>query len=126
MMANDIKDKVIAVVGVSNKLEKFGYKIFRDLLAGGLKVYGVHILVKEVLGQKIFQSLKEIRVIPDIVITVVPPLATDKIVEECRLLGIKEIWMQPGSESQSAIDKAKSYGITITHHACFMVEKGIW
>jgi predicted CoA-binding protein len=37
-MANDIKNKVIAVIGVSNKPEKFGYKIFKDLLAAGFKV----------------------------------------------------------------------------------------
>jgi hypothetical protein len=125
-MLNDIKNKIIAVIGVSNKPEKFGYKIFKDLLAAGFKVYGVHVLEKEVLGQKIFKSIKEISPVPDIVITVVMPQVTEKIVEECRVIGVKEIWMQPGSESQTAIEKAQSYGITVTHHACFMVEKGIW
>jgi len=62
----------------------------------------------------------------DLVITVVPARVTERVVDECKELGIKEIWMQPGSESNAAIDKAKEYGISVVSNACFMVEEGIW
>ncbi len=122
----DIKDKLIAVIGVSNREEKFGFKIFRDLLNHGFNVKGVHIRGQEVLGQKIYKSLKELERPPDLVITVVPPEVTQRIVEECNELGVKEIWMQPGSESHEAVEKAKQYGISVVHNACFMVENRIW
>jgi len=122
----DIKEKEIAVIGVSNKEEKFGFRIFRDLLKRGFKVKGIHPKITEVLGQRIYANLKALETKPDLVITVVPPEVTEKIVDECSELGIKEIWMQPGSESEEAIQKSKTYGIKVTYKACFMVENGIW
>jgi uncharacterized protein len=123
---SNVREKIIAVVGVSNREEKFGFKIFGDLLGGGFNVHGVHPLGGEVLGKKIYKNLKEITPTPDLVITVVPPKVTENIVEECNALGIKEIWMQPGSESDAAVKKAEEYGLSVIHNACFMVQNGIW
>ncbi len=60
------------------------------------------------------------------VITVVPPAVTSKVINECRELGIKNIWMQPGSESEEIINKAKSYGMNVTARACFMKTNRLW
>ena len=122
----NVRDKEIAVVGVSQREEKFGYKIFRDLLKEGFNVKGINPANGEILGRKIYRSLKELKPVPDLVIMVVPPQITEHIVEECNDLGIKEIWMQPGSESAAAIEKTKNYGISIVHNVCFMVENKIW
>ena len=116
---------LIAVVGVSDDASKYGHKIFRDLLNAGYPVKGVNPKGGFVLGSNIYKSLSEMEKRPELVITVVPPGATEKVGEECNKLGVKAIWMQPGSDSQAALEKAKAYGIkTIT--ACFMVEKGVW
>ena len=123
---SDLKVKLIAVVGVSANQEKYGFKIFRDLLDQGFNIVGVNVNDGEVLGKKILRSLKEINQVPDLVITVIPPPATESIVDECVKLGVKEIWMQPGSESDKAIEKAKQSGINVTFNACFMVQQGIW
>lgn len=117
--------KLIAVVGVSSDAGKFGHRIFRDLLNAGYPVKGVNPNGGFVLGSHIYKSLEEIESRPDLVITVVPPPATAAVVEECNRLGIKTVWMQPGSESDTAVEKAKTYGIN-TISACFMVKKGIW
>ena len=123
---NALKEKLIAVIGVSYREEKFGFKIFRDLVGAGFNVIGVNPRDGEVLGRKIYRNLQEAARVPDIVITVVPSTVTERIVEECKQLGVKEIWMQPGSDSELAIKKAEEYGIAVTHHACFMVHHGIW
>jgi predicted CoA-binding protein len=122
----ELKEKTIAVIGVSDNEEKFGYKIFRDLLNNGFKVFGVNIRGGEVLGNKIYKNLKEIGAVPDLVITVVPPAVTERIVEESNELGVREIWMQPGSESEIAVQKARHYKMSVTFNACFMVQHGIW
>ncbi|MFH1201628.1 MAG: CoA-binding protein [Candidatus Omnitrophota bacterium] len=119
-------EKVIAVVGVSERTEKFGYRIFRDLAENGYHVWAVNPNNGEILGRKIYKSLSELPEVPDLVITVVTSKVTEAIVEECKELGIKEIWMQPGSESRLAIDNAKKYGINVVYNACFMVKEGIW
>lgn len=121
-----MKDKNIAIIGVSNREQKYGFRIFRDLLKAGYRVKGINPRDGEVLGEKIYRNLKELGDIPDLVITVVPPEVTERIVDECREFGIKGIWMQPGSSSEEAVQKAKKYGISTTFNACFMVEQGIW
>lgn len=117
--------KLIAVVGVSDDASKYGHKIFRDLLQAGYPVKGVNPKGGFVLGNNIYKSLSEIETRPDLVITVVHPAVTEGVVEECNALGIKTVWMQPGSDSEAAVEKARTYGIK-TISACFMVQKGVW
>ncbi|MBI5745368.1 MAG: CoA-binding protein [Elusimicrobia bacterium] len=116
---------LIAVVGVSEDASKYGHKIFRDMLNAGYPVKGVNPKGGFVLGQNLYKSLTDIEKRPDLVITVVPPAATEQVVEECNKLGIKQVWLQPGSESAAALKKAAEYGIKTTS-ACFMVAKGVW
>ncbi|OGR62397.1 MAG: hypothetical protein A2X31_01660 [Elusimicrobia bacterium GWB2_63_22] len=122
---NQSEYKLIAVVGVSDDASKYGHKIFRDLLKAGYPVKGVNPKGGFVLGNNIYKSLSEIEARPDLVITVVHPGVTEGVVEECNALGIKTVWMQPGSESEAALAKARTYGIK-TISACFMVQKGVW
>lgn len=121
----DFKSKKIAVIGVSSDQSKYGHKIFKDLKRGGYAVWPVNPKGGLLLGDTVYKSLSELPSKPDIVISVVPPEITEKIVEECNILGIKHIWMQPGSESEKAVKKAKEYEIETTA-ACFMVSNKIW
>lgn len=126
-MEINYKEKNIALVGVSEDKNKMGYKMFVDLIASGFNVKGINPKNGEIEGHHIYKSLEEIKPVPDIVITVVKPEITEKIVEQAKLLlGIKSIWMQPGSESKDAIKKAIDYGITVKYGKCFMSENGIW
>lgn len=120
------KEKKIAVVGVSRNQEKYGYQIFSDLVAAGYDVSGVNQAGGEAAGRKLFRSLKEISPRPDLVITVVPPESTEAVIADCRALGIKEVWMQPGSESPAAIGEAKASGVSVISGACFMVQERVW
>jgi predicted CoA-binding protein len=125
-MNDEFKLKKIAVVGVSQDASKYGYKIFKDLVEFGCNVQAVGVRGGEVLGRKIYKSIKELEAVPEQIITVVPPAGTEQIVEQSKELGVKEIWMQPGSESETAIKNAKSYGMHVTYNACFMVANGLW
>ena len=66
------KDMNIAVIGVSDRPEKFGYRIFNDLMAAGYKVTGVNPRGIEVEGRKLFKNLKDVSPKPEFVVTVVP------------------------------------------------------
>ena len=123
---DNARKKHIAIIGVSERTEKFGFKIFRDLIKAGFNITGVNPRGMEVLGRKIYKNIKDINTPIDMIITIVPPEVTEKVVQDAIELGIKQIWMQPGSESPAAIKKAESSGITVRHDACFMVEHGIW
>ena len=112
---------IIAVVGVSADSEKYGQKVFFDLLNKGYKVYAVHPDGGEIQGQPRYASLSTLPEKPSLVVSVVPPEITEKIVEECVQLGINKIWMQPGSESQAAIELCRKNKIEYLANACIII-----
>ncbi len=119
-------NKRIAVIGVSHSSDKYGHKVFRDMVQAGWEVYGVNPKGGEVAGQTLYQSLSAVPQPVDIVVTVVPPAITRQVVEECNKLGVHAIWMQPGSESDEAVTRAKELGMQVTSNACIMVKSGLW
>jgi len=114
---------VFAIVGVSSNPEKFGHRIFVDLTSAGYKVFPVNPGLEEILGKKCYRSLHQLPQVPDIVDLVVPPAVTEVVVEECMRLGIKKIWMQPGSDSEGAIGFCGENGMEVLHGVCVMVER---
>jgi len=114
--------KVIAVVGASRHKEKWGFRVFVSLLKRfpNAKVYPINPKASEIAGHKAYPSLSALPEKPDLVVTVVPPKITEKVVDEAIKLGVKKIWMQPGSESDVAIRKAQEAGILVIHHACIV------
>ena len=122
----NLHNKKIAVVGVSEREHKYGYKIFRDLIKHDFQVEGVNPRGGELFGKKIYKDLKSLERVPDMVITVVAPKITERIIGECIAMGVGEIWMQPGSESEAAIENAKLHGVKVTYNSCFMLQQGIW
>jgi uncharacterized protein len=120
------KETFIALVGASNNPEKYGYKIFKDLLAFGYDIVGVNPKGEDILDQKIYQSLSEISKKPGLVIIVVPPSVGVSILKECVELGLNNVWMQPGAESSEAIEYAATKGLNLEVNKCFMLKQGIW
>ncbi|MBC8015891.1 MAG: CoA-binding protein [Sporomusaceae bacterium] len=114
--------KTWAVVGATNNKEKFGYKIFKVMLEAGLEVYPINTGVEEILGQKCYPTLKDLPLKPDGVDMVVPPRVAEQILRECAELGISNVWLQPGADTQPVVDLAKELGLTVVDHACIMME----
>jgi len=117
------KKNLIAVVGASKDPEKYGHRVYRDLKSGGYKVYPVNPNAEEILGDKCYPSLETLPEKPDVVDVVVPPKVTEEVVKDCNRLGIKRVWMQPGSESETAIKFCKDNNIAVIFEKCIMVER---
>jgi predicted CoA-binding protein len=117
------KHNVFAVVGVSSNPAKYGHQVYLDLKEAGYVVYAVNPNIDEVLGDRCYHSLNELPEMPDVVDTVVPPAVTEQIVEECKELGIARVWMQPGSESEQAINFCVENNIKVVHDMCVMVKR---
>ncbi len=117
------KENVFAVVGVSENLIKYGHQVYKDLKEAGYVVYPVNPNINEVLGDRCYHSLSELPENPDVVDTVVPPEVTEKVVEECKALGIERVWMQPGSESRKAIEFCSRNDMKVVHDVCVMVKR---
>ena len=79
--------------------------------------------IDEIFGERCYHSLTELPKKPGVVDTVVPPTVTEKIVKECKELGIERVWMQPGSESEHAIRFCEENSIKVAHDVCVMVKR---
>lgn len=117
------KRNVIAVVGASRDPKKYGHQVYRDLKEAGYKVYPVNPNADEILGDKCYPDLESLPTKPNVVDIVVPPKVTKEIVKTCKELGITKVWMQPGSESEGAINFCKENAIDCIHGLCIMVER---
>jgi predicted CoA-binding protein len=117
------KCNVFAVVGASRDPQKYGHQVYRDLKSAGYKVYPVNPSAQEVLGDRCYPDLKELPEKPDVVVTVVPPQVTEQVVRACKELGIRRVWMQPGSESEVAVKYCKENGLEVIYNMCIMVER---
>ncbi len=124
MKVEEILDKNIwAVVGASENREKYGYKIFKKLKQSGYKVYPVNPNYETLLGEKCYPDLSSLPETPDVVNMVVSPKHGLRIVEEAAELGIKYIWLQPGTVSKQLLKLAEDKGIQ-TIQACVLIESG--
>ena len=122
MNSNDFLNKrnKIAIVGVSANQKKWGFKIYEELKSSGFRVYSINPKHKRIGSDTCYPNLEALPEIPDVVITIVPSNVTEQVVKQCRKLGIKRVWMQPGSESEKAIKFCKHNNIEIMHDACFV------
>ncbi len=114
-----------AVVGASVDRDKYGNKVLRCYLQNDIEVFPVNPRADEVEGLKSFPDLTSIGVKLHGISIVTQPSVTEKVIEEAQQLGIKHIWMQPGAESEIAIQLGKLYGMSlIAQGPCILVALG--
>ncbi len=117
------KSFTYALVGASNAPEKFGNKIFLDLTEAGYTVIPINPKETEIAWVKAYPNLSSIKSQIDVVIFVIPPQITLEVLKDVKKLYIKNVWMQPGSESEEAIAFCAEHGIECVHNACMMIER---
>ncbi len=113
--------KKFAVIGATDNAEKYGNRIFKNLTKRGYEVYPVNPNLKEIEGVKCYPSLADVPVKVDVVDFVVPPKVTESILKECKKLGLDNIWLQPGSESDAAITFCRDNNFKVVHDTCVML-----
>ena len=113
--------KRFAVVGATDNPEKYGHQIFVNLKRRGYEVYPVNPRLKELEGARCYASLADIPVKVDVVDFVVPPEVTEEILKECKKLGLRRIWLQPGSDSEAATAFCHKNNLKVVHGVCVML-----
>ena len=96
-----------AVVGASTNREKYGNKVLRVYQQNQLDVVPVNPGGGEIEGLTAVADLPSIPGTIDGVSIITPPKITEQVVAQALSLGIKNIWMQPGAESDAAIELAE-------------------
>lgn len=103
--------KVVAVIGASSNRAKFGNKALRAFRAKGFTVIPVNPNEREVEGVKTVPSVLDIPGEVDMVTVYVPPAVGVRIMEDVARKGVKELWLNPGADDETVIDRARELGL---------------
>ena len=122
--------KTIAMVGASGNDIRPSYFAMMYLLGKGYKIIPVNpgLAGKEILGQKVYASLKDVPAPVDMVdifreAKYAPEIARETVAEKDRL-GVKVLWMQLGVISEEARDIGEAAGLTVIMDRCPKIEHG--
>jgi predicted CoA-binding protein len=122
--------KTIAMVGASGNEIRPSYFAMMYLLNKGYKVIPVNpgMVGKEILGQKVYASLKDVPAPVDMVdifreAKYAPDIARETVAEKDRL-GVKVLWMQLSVISPEAEKIATDAGLTVVMNRCPKIEHG--
>jgi O-acetylhomoserine (thiol)-lyase len=118
--------KTIALVGLSANWNRPSYFVAKYLQGKGYRVIPVNpgLAGQEVLGEKVYASLKDIEGPIDMVEIFRASEYAGAIVDEALALGIKTIWMQLGVRDDEAAARAASAGATVIMDRCPKIEWG--
>jgi len=116
--------KSVVVIGASNDRSKYGNKAVRAYLHRGYKVYPVNPKEETIEGLKAYRSILDIQEKIDRATLYVPPKVGLKIIEEIAQKDVKELYFNPGSESDELVKKAHELGLNPVL-ACSILEIGL-
>ena len=115
----------VAILGASPNRQKYGNKSVRAHLDQGYEVYPVNPTADEVEGLKAYPSLRDLPVeTVDRVSVYLPPAVGLTVLEDIKAVNPKEVWFNPGSESDEIVERAGELGLNIIQ-ACSIVNLGV-
>lgn len=118
--------KTIAVVGISNKPDRPSHGVSAQMQRRGYRIVPVNPVLKEVLGETCYPSLKEIPFPVDMVNVFRASEFVPAIVEDTLAIGAKYLWLQEGIVHPEAVAHAESNGIKVVSDRCLFKEHLRW
>ncbi|MDP8263496.1 MAG: CoA-binding protein [Candidatus Ancaeobacter aquaticus] len=110
----------VAVIGASNKPERYSYQAVTLLQEKGHDVYPVHQRVKDIEGVPVYSSINDIADQIDTITLYVGPAISNTILDDIISKKPRRIILNPGTENSNLEYKARAEGIK-TVHACTLV-----
>jgi predicted CoA-binding protein len=116
----------IAMVGASPDWNRPSYFVMKYLLRKGYHVIPVNPKAAggEILGEKVYASLREIPEQVDVVDVFRRPDAVPGIVDDAIAIGAKVVWLQLGIRNDEARKTAEAAGLTFIQDRCMKIEYG--
>ncbi len=99
-------DLSVAVIGASHDRRKYGNKAVRAYIESGYTVFPVNPREATIEGLKAYASLNDITENVDFVSLYVPPAIGLKLLSDIAAVEPRELWLNPGSESDDLIEAA--------------------
>ncbi|WP_321314198.1 CoA-binding protein [Halarcobacter sp.] len=125
---DDIKEifdntKTIAIIGLSPNESKASNMVGKYLKNAGFKIVPVYPKEDEILGEKVYRSLKEIPFKVDMVDIFRKPDVIGLVVDAAIERGdVDTVWTQLGLVNNEAAQKAKEAGMKVVQNKCTKIE----
>ena len=115
--------KTVAVVGISDKPERASYGVARYLLENShFQLFFVNPLLENVMGQKVYKTLKEIPVHIDIVDVFRKPADCLAVLQESIEIGAGAIWLQLGISVPEVESQGSDAGLSVVMDRCIKID----
>jgi len=115
--------KTVAVVGASNRRQKFGNKAIRAFQSAGYTVIPINPHEAVVEGLRAYASVLDVPDPIDMVTVYVPPAVGITLLEDFERKQIGEIWINPGAESDELMAEARRRKLNVIE-ACSIIGVG--
>jgi len=117
--------KTIAVVGLSDNPDRTSYEISKIMQENGYKIIPVNPTVDEVLGEKAYDSLTDVKEDIDIINVFRRPEFLPDIAKEALETDCKVFWSQQGVVHEGAYEYLKERDFTVIMDMCIKVAHSI-
>jgi len=115
--------KTVAIVGVSDKAERASHGVAKYLLENSdYELFFVNPALDEVLGQKVYKSLKDIGAHIDIVDVFRKPEDCLAVLLESIEIGASTIWLQLGISVPEVATQGSEAGLSVVMDRCIKID----
>lgn len=116
--------QTVAVLGASNRREKYGNKCVRAYAHAGWEVYPINPTEIEVEGHTAFRKLADIPVGLDRISVYLPPPVSAEMIPEIAAKGAGQVWFNPGAADATVLERARAAGLNAIA-GCSIVDIGL-
>jgi predicted CoA-binding protein len=110
----------VAIIGASNKEDRYSYMAFKMLNEYGYYTVLVHPVLESIENNQVFKSLQSCKIPIDTVTMYVNPINGKKYMEDILAVNPRRVIFNPGTESDEMEAILQSHGI-MTLRACTLV-----
>src|SRR5690349_11939304 len=114
--------KTIAVVGLSSDPYRPSHDVSRYMQSRGYRIIPVNPNESEVLGEKAYASLDEVKEPVDLVNIFRRPAEAGQFVDQAIRLGVRAVWLQEGVIDRGAAQRAVDAGLEVVMDRCILKE----
>jgi len=118
--------RVVAVVGCSRDPRKAAHRIPAQLQEAGFRIIPVHPSAQEILGERVYRTLRDIPEPVDLVDVFRPGPETPPIARDAVAIGASALWLQLGITSAESRAIAREGGLDYVEDRCTGADARWW
>jgi len=112
----------IAVVGLSPKPHRDSHRVARYLLERGYEIVPVYPREDEILGQRVYRSVRDVPGTVDLVDVFRRSEELPEVVDDVLAARAGALWLQIGCVDEKGALRAREAGLTVVMDRCLMVD----